>query len=273
VRAGYTQSGVPANINLGRTMRGAAGRRIAIGGPYSAQLRALQAELEALCQTLPDNDPEVERVRREIVRLRARIEAVPFIDPFDLRYNNRVRVPQPTTQAVMFCLLDVSGSMDEGRKNIAKRFFMLLYLFLTRNYEHIEVVFIRHHTVATEVDEDDFFTSRESGGTVVSSALVLMHSIIRERYPSSVWNIYGAQASDGDNWNDDSPRCRELLENSLLPLCQYFAYIEITDGAPQNLWEEYEKLETTHAGQFAMQRIGDVTDIYPVFRELFKRRA
>ena len=273
VRAGYTQSGVPANINLGRTMRGAAGRRIAIGGPYSAQLRSLQAELEALCQTLPDDDPEVERVRRDIFRLRTRIEAVPFIDPFDLRYNNRVRVPQPTTQAVMFCLLDVSGSMDEGRKNVAKRFFMLLYLFLTRNYEHIEVVFIRHHTVATEVDEDDFFTSRESGGTVVSSALVLMHSIIRERYPSSVWNIYGAQASDGDNWNDDSPRCRELLENSLLPVCQYFAYIEITDGAPQNLWEEYEKLETTHAGQFAMQRIGDVTDIYPVFRELFKRRA
>jgi uncharacterized sporulation protein YeaH/YhbH (DUF444 family) len=273
VRAGYTQTGVPTNINLGRTMRGAAGRRFAIGGPYSGQLRVLEAQLETLRQTLGDDDPEIERVHREIARLRARIEALPFIDPFDLRYNNRVRVPQPATQAVMFCLLDVSGSMDEGRKNIAKRFFMLLYLFLTRNYEHIEVVFIRHHTVASEVGEDDFFTSRETGGTVVSSALVLMQQIIRARYPSALWNIYGAQASDGDNWNDDSSRCRELLEQSLLPACQFFAYIEITDGPPQNLWQEYHKLVATHGDHFAMQHIGAVSDIHPVFRELFKRRA
>jgi uncharacterized sporulation protein YeaH/YhbH (DUF444 family) len=274
VRAGYTQSGVPTNINLGRTMRGAAGRRIAIGGPYAAQLRALKDELKALMENpTPEDEPEIERVQHEIAKLRAKIEALPFIDTFDLRYNNRIRVPVPTTQAVMFCLLDVSGSMDEGRKNIAKRFFMLLYLFLTRNYERIEVVFIRHHTVASEVDEDDFFTSRESGGTVVSSALELMRDIIVARYPSNLWNIYGAQASDGDNWNDDSPHCRELLENSLLPLCQYFAYIEITDGPPQNLWEEYQKLQAIHPGHFAMQRIADVTDIYPVFRELFKRRA
>ena len=274
VRAGYTQSGVPTNINLGRTMRGAAGRRIAIGGPYAAQLRALKDELKALMENpTPEDEPEIERVQHEIAKLRAKIEALPFIDTFDLRYNNRVRVAVPTTQAVMFCLLDVSGSMDEGRKNIAKRFFMLLYLFLTRNYERIEVVFIRHHTVASEVDEDDFFTSRESGGTVVSSALELMRDIVVARYPSNLWNIYGAQASDGDNWNDDSPHCRELLENSLLPLSQYFAYIEITDGPPQNLWDEYQKLQATHPEHFAMQRIADVTDIYPVFRELFKRRA
>ncbi|WP_114970294.1 YeaH/YhbH family protein [Rhodoferax ferrireducens] len=273
VRAGYTQSGVPTNINLARTMRGAAGRRIAVGGPYAAQLRALAAELDEQKNKLADDDPELERLRREIAHLRARIEQVPFVDTFDLRYNNRIRVPQPSTQAVMFCLLDVSGSMDEGRKNIAKRFFMLLYLFLTRNYERIDVVFIRHHTVASEVDEDEFFTSRESGGTVVSSALDLMHKIVADRYPSSQWNIYGAQASDGDNWSDDSPRCRELLEQSLLPLTQYFAYIEITEGPPQNLWEEYAKLEATYADHFAMRRIATVADIYPVFRDLFKRQV
>ena len=172
----------------------------------------------------------------------------------------------------MFCLLDVSASMDEDKKNIAKRFFMLLYLFLTRNYERIEVVFIRHHTVALEVDEDDFFTSRESGGTVVSSALLLMRDIIAKRYPSNLWNIYGAQASDGDNWSNDSAQCRELMDSSLLKLTQYFAYIEITDGQPQNLWEEYEKLISKHSDHFAMQRISNVTDIYPVFRELFKKR-
>ena len=280
VRAGFTQSGVPTNINLGRTMRGAAGRRIAIGTPYIVRLRSLEKELGEWRTARVDagvdpdaSDPHADQLRHEIARLRARIDAVPFIDTFDLRYNNRLRVPQPTTQAVMFCLLDVSGSMDEERKNIAKRFFMLLYLFLNRNYEHTEVVFIRHHTVAMEVDEDDFFTSRETGGTVVSSALELMRTVIQERYPSSQWNIYGAQASDGDNWNDDSPRCRELLQQAILAQTQYFAYIEISDGPPQNLWREYEKLQTSHPGHFAMQRIGTVRDIYPVFRELFRKRG
>ncbi|WP_326542358.1 YeaH/YhbH family protein [Pseudorhodoferax sp.] len=272
-RAGFVQTGVPTNVNLTRTMRGAAGRRVAIGGPYLTQLRALEKELAELRETLPEDDPEVERVRKEISKLRAKIDQIPFVDTFDLRFNNRVKTPKPSTQAVMFCLLDVSGSMDEGRKNVAKRFFMLLYLFLNRNYEHIEVVFIRHHTVASEVSEEDFFTSRESGGTVVSSALTLMHEIIAARYPSSLWNIYGAQASDGDNWHDDSPRCREILGNQILELTQYFAYIEITDGPPQNLWEEYLKLQDAHAGRFAMQRIANLADIYPVFRELFKRRA
>jgi hypothetical protein len=272
VRAGYTQSGVPTNINLVRTMRGAAGRRVAVGGPYATRLRALQAELEAALDDMPSDADEVERLQREIAALKARHEAIPFIDPFDLRYSNRIRIPQPSAQAVMFCLMDVSGSMDENRKQMAKRFFMLLYLFLNRNYEHIEVVFIRHHTVAEEVDEDDFFHSRETGGTIVSSALKLMVQVINARYASSIWNIYCAQASDGDNWNDDSPQCRELLAESILPLVQYYAYIEITDGEPQNLWQEYERLTTSHAGVFAMQHIAEVSDIYPVFRELFRKR-
>jgi uncharacterized protein len=272
VRAGYTQSGVPTNINLVRTMRGAAGRRVAVGGPYATRLRALQSELEAALDDMPVDAAEVERLQREIAALKARHEAIPFIDPFDLRYSNRIRIPEPSTQAVMFCLMDVSGSMDENRKQMAKRFFMLLYLFLNRNYEHIEVVFIRHHTVAEEVDEDDFFHSRETGGTIVSSALKLMYQVISARYASSIWNIYCAQASDGDNWNDDSPLCRELLADSILPLVQYYAYIEITDGEPQNLWHEYERLGETHAGVFAMQHIAEVSDIYPVFRELFRKR-
>lgn len=272
VRAGYTQAGVPTNINLVRTMRGAAGRRIAVGGPYATLLRSLQAELEHALDEMPADEAEIERLKREIAHLKVRREAIPFIDPFDLRYSNRIRVPAPSTQAVMFCVMDVSGSMDEAKKQMAKRFFMLLYLFLNRNYEHIEVVFIRHHTVAEEVDEDDFFHSRETGGTIVSSALKLMRDIITERYASSAWNIYCAQASDGDNWNDDSPLCCELLADSILPIVQYFAYIEIADSEPQNLWLEYETLAASHPGLFAMQRITAARDIYPVFRELFRKR-
>ena len=273
VRAGYSQTGVPTNINLIRTMRGAAGRRIAVGGPFQARLRELEAELARLLDTVGEGDPEVTRVRQEIVRLKVRAEAVPFIDSFDLRYNNHVRVAQPTTQAVMFCLMDISGSMDEEKKNIAKRFFTLLYLFLTRTYEHIDVVFIRHHTVAEEVDEENFFHSRETGGTVVSSALKLMQKVIETRYASGLWNIYGAQASDGDNWLEDSVLCYELLNSKIVGLTQFYAYIEIAEDNPQNLWEEYEKVQASHPGVFAMRRIKAVTDIYPVFHDLFKKRV
>ncbi|WP_460565390.1 YeaH/YhbH family protein [Hydrogenophaga aquatica] len=271
-RAGYTQTGTPANISIRRSMRGAAGRRIAHGTPLRQRLEALQQEWEQVVAERGEGDSRARELQEEMAHLRARLEAIPFIDEFDLRYTHRVRVPQPSTQAVMFCLMDVSGSMDEERKQVAKRFFMLLYLFLRRTYERIDLVFVRHHTQAAEVDEDEFFHSRESGGTVVSSALALTLKIVRERYGSQAWNVYVAQASDGDNWNADSPLCRELLDESLLPLCQYYAYIEINDAVPRNLWEEYAKLLPEHKERFAMQRIIEPSDIFPVFRSLFKKR-
>lgn len=272
VRAGYTQTGVPTNINLLRTLRSAAGRRIAAGAPHAARLRAAQEELDRCLQQEPPDTAKAEQLQAEIEVLRLRRRAAPFIDPIDLRYSNRIRIPQPSTQAVMFCLMDVSGSMDESRKQMAKRFFMLLYLFLHRSYEHIEVVYIRHHTAAEEVDEDAFFHSRETGGTIVSSALKLMYEVCTERYSGSQWNVYVAQASDGDNWGGDSALCREWVSDRILPLVQYFAYIEITDGEPQNLWEEYQKIADAHPAHFAQQRIAQAADIYPVFRELFRKR-
>lgn len=269
-RAGFAADGVPTNLNLVRSMRSALGRRLALSGPHNARLRELHKEIEELEVQTPQDEEAIRLLKEEATLLRIKIEAIPFLDTFDLRYNNRIRTPVPSTQAVMFCLMDVSGSMDEEKKATAKRFFMLLYLFLTRTYEHIEVVFIRHHTIAKEVDEENFFHSRESGGTVVSSALDMMRDIVQERYGSGQWNIYGAQASDGDNWENDSPRCKELLSSAILPFMQFFAYIEITPGEPQNLWREYEKLVGVHSN-FAMQRIEKYADIYPVFRELFKK--
>lgn len=273
MRAGYTVSGTPSNIHVLRSLRGAIGRRIAIGGGSRKRLREAEMELQALLdEGVAEDDPGLMELRDEIHHLRLRLLAIPFIDPIDLRYSNRIKVPKPSSQAVMFCIMDVSGSMDENKKDIAKRFFILLYLFLTRAYDKIQVVFIRHHTSAMEVEEQDFFTSRESGGTVVSSALNLLNDIIKERFASSDWNIYVAQASDGDNWDSDSITCRELLIDKIMPLVQYFAYVEITEGQPQNLWEEYSKIPAYHE-HFALQNIQSPADIYPVFRELFKKQA
>jgi uncharacterized sporulation protein YeaH/YhbH (DUF444 family) len=168
--------------------------------------------------------------------------------------------------------MDVSGSMTQDIKDLAKRFFVLLHLFLRRHYQKTEVVFIRHHTKADEVDEEEFFHSRETGGTVVSSALDLMKKIVAERYPTDSWNIYAAQASDGENWQDDSPKCHELLVKRLLPLVQYFAYIEISSREGSDLWQTYAPLPTRFPNRFAMHRVAEASDIYPVFRELFERK-
>ena len=273
-RAGFTSDGTPTNLHVVRSMRGALGRRIALGMGKRRELHELEERLALLLRELPEhpeNKPLIEDTEARIARLKGRIEAIPFLDPIDLRFRSRVKVPVPTTRAVMFCLMDVSGSMDESRKDLAKRFFILLYLFLTRHYEKIDVVFIRHHTQAQEVDEQNFFHATETGGTVVSSALVLMEQIIRERYSPSEWNIYGAQASDGDNWHHDSGRCRELLTDKILPLCRYFAYVQVAE-AEQNLWEEYVKLadEVPH---FAMRKAVEVNQIYTVFRDLFKKEG
>ncbi|WP_295640590.1 YeaH/YhbH family protein [uncultured Methylibium sp.] len=285
-RAGYTSDGTQNNLHVLRSMRGAIGRRIALGADSRRELRHLESHLAGLKKhgrSRPESgwadlDPghelrerEIKALELQIAELRQRVARIPYLDPIDLRYRSRVKVPVPTTRAVMFCLMDVSGSMDEGRKDLSKRFFILLYLFLTRHYEKIDVVFIRHHTQAQEVDEEGFFHSTETGGTVVSSALVLMEEIIRARYPTSEWNIYGAQASDGDNWHHDSGRCREIVAEQLLPLCRYFAYVQVAEPE-QNLWEEYSQIATTQP-HFAMRKVLEPAQIYPVFRDLFKKEG
>ena len=274
VRAGYSTTGVPSNIDIVRSLTGALARRIALRAPYSVELKEAQTELTALLST-PKNEGEqttrIQELEEEIRRLEDKIATIPFVDTFDLRYRNRIQKPTPSTQAVMFCLMDVSGSMDEIRKEMAKRFFILLYLFLTKTYENIQVVFIRHHTTAKEVNEEDFFYSRETGGTVVSSALELMLKIIKERFPSDDWNIYAAQASDGDNWDGDSPNCRTLLNDNIMPLLQYFAYIEIMPHNHQSLWRHYEGVKVQNRN-FDMQSIDSANEIYPVFRKLFARK-
>jgi uncharacterized sporulation protein YeaH/YhbH (DUF444 family) len=271
-RSGYQTAGVPANISIVRSLQQSLARRTAMTAGKKRLLNELEQELERIHRQEPALPLEEKRIKEEIAALRKKIEAVPFIDTFDLRFKNYEKRPIPSSQAVMFCLMDVSGSMDQATKDIAKRFYVLLYLFLNRTYENVDVVFIRHHTQAKEVDEHEFFYSQETGGTIVSSALKMMDEIIEKRYPTAQWNIYAAQASDGDNWADDSPRCKELLEQKLLPRCQYFSYIEITRRSHQTLWHEYDKLGSEF-DNFAMKNIRSVEDIFPVFRELFRKEV
>ena len=272
VRSGFCAEGVASNIDIVKSLQGSIARRIAMSASKRKKLKQLEQELLVLSHDKHDHIQQERALRLEIETLKSKIAKVPFIDTFDLRFRNYAKQAVPTSKAVMFCLMDVSGSMDQATKEMAKRFYILLYLFLSRTYKNIDVIYIRHHTQAKEVDEHEFFYSQETGGTIASSALELMNDIICERYNDNQWNIYGAQASDGDNWADDSPRCQTILEQQILPKSRYFSYIEITQRAHQTLWKHYQKVEDSHSN-FAMQHIKSVADIYPVFRELFKKNT
>lgn len=271
-RAGYTANGVPANIAIVKSLQNSLARRTALTGGKKRKLKELEKHLEEASSSADIEGQFIAELKADIEDLKKKIRKTPFIDTFDLRFNNFEQFSVPNSQAVMFCLMDVSGSMDQPTKDMAKRFYILLYLFLTRTYKKIEVVYIRHHTQAKEVDEHEFFYSQETGGTIVSSALKMMNKIVLERYPETEWNIYAAQASDGDNWADDSPQCRNLLIDKIMPKVRYYSYIEITNRAHQTLWREYEKVAEMYP-QFALQHIRQLEDIYPVFRELFKKQA
>ncbi len=283
-RAGYAVTGTAININMSRTMRNSFGRRIALKRPKRAAIEAIEQEIADMSARSGLEVEDVARLKalwEKMEELNRRRKAIPYIDPFDIRYNRFESQPEPNTNAVMLCLMDVSGSMGQREKDLAKRFFVMLHLFLKRRYEKIDIVFIRHTHEAQEVDEETFFYSRETGGTVVSSALDKMLEVVLERYPTRDWNIYAAQASDGDNFPNDSERCVALLGNEIMPLCQYYAYVEILDEREMDifqdedsgtrLWQAYRKV--THDWKnFQMKRIGRPSDIYPVFRELFAKQ-
>jgi uncharacterized sporulation protein YeaH/YhbH (DUF444 family) len=272
-RAGYATSGSPANISVSRTVRLALARRVALRRPRPETIAELEAEIA-------DCGDEARRVElmAELATLKAKLRRIPFIDPIDIRYRRFETMPKPVAQAVMFCLMDVSGSMSEHMKDLAKRFYMLLYVFLTRRYRHVEIVFIRHTDRAEEVDEDTFFHGPASGGTLVSSALQAMHEIVRSRFRPADWNIYAAQASDGDNSGSDGAAVSRLLTEMILPVSQFFAYLEVgeTGGSTfdmpdSSLWTLYQRLRADGV-PLSMRKVSDRSEIFPVFHDLFHRR-
>lgn len=277
-RAGISTSGNPTNLHVVRTMRQSIGRRLILKKPHERELKRLQTELDEL----PEDDPKRSELMCQINALTRKVNSVSYVDPIDLRYRVFSPQPQPSTTAVMFCVMDVSGSMDEHKKDLAKRFFMLLYLFLQRKYARVVIEFVRHHTQAEQVSEEVFFYDKVSGGTKVSSALVLVNELIESDYDPNLYNIYVCQASDGDNWDTDNSICAEILETQLLPKVQYMAYVEINDlrelgeypllqYATTKLYQTYEQVSKVHE-KLQVTRVWEVKEIYKVFRELFERK-
>lgn len=266
-RAGYTRDSVPSRLNIKTSYQQSLGRQLALRGVFEKKLKSLE---EQIAKTR--KKAEREALELELEKVRKQAATVPFFEDIDLRYNNFERVPVPITSAVMFCIMDVSASMGYHEKDIAKRFFTLLYLFLTRQYKNVELVFIRHHTEAKEVNEEEFFNSRESGGTVVAPSLKLMDRIRRERYDES-WNVYCCQASDGDVWSkQDALECKNLVLETILPAVQYMAYLEISNkDRESDLWQAYKRISNDE--DFSIRHVYEPYEIWPVFQGLFRKRS
>ena len=270
-RAGFSRSGPPSMLDKLRTMRKSIGRRLALHRPKRKDVKGATDALEALRRHEVPDEHAIKEAGDLLAQLLLKRKRVPFIDPeTDMQYRRKERVPKPVTQAVMFCLMDVSGSMGEKEKSLAKRFYLLLYLFLRRTYRYVEVVFIRYTDEAKEVDEQTFFRSRETGGTVASSGLESMKRIISERFRQD-WNIYAAQVADGDTSHGDEYTVVALL-NELLPFLQYYAYLEVGKGPGEisALWKMYTT--AIKSKKFARERAWQPADVLKVFRRLFAKK-
>jgi uncharacterized protein len=270
-RTGFSTAGTPNNLDLEKSLKNALGRRIALGLPLDKKIKDKEDEIEDA------EDDEQDLLSEELIELKRRRTAIAYIDQVDVRYKRYSQTPVPNNQAVVFCLMDVSGSMGEKEKEIAKRFFLLLYLFLQRKYKTVDIRFVRHTTEAAECDEEEFFYDKNNGGTVVSTGIKKVHEIITERYPLDLWNIYVVQASDGDNNSSDNPTMRDELKK-LLPKCQYYVYNEVRQSvglfsgmSTTNVYDVMKDLSRDYKNMNIV-RIESVNEVIPSFRKVFGKK-
>lgn len=285
MRAGLSSDGV--SLDLLRSVMKKKMRKIGTRGRLAKELEDLEEKLRRELEerdsqqgALGDADeedqdvdgPTIDELIARISELRKKVTRGTRFDPSDLRYKHFESRPKQIAQAVMFCLMDVSGSMDEVRKDLAKRFFMLLYWFLTSKYEHVELVFIRHTDDAEEVDQETFFHDTKSGGTVVLSAMEKVKEIITARFSPHDWNIYVAQASDGDVFGPDALKTTTFIHTMLLPLVRYMAYVEVAVAGRSDLMKAYTAASFPEE-YFGMRSIQGVDEVFPALHGLFKKEV
>lgn len=278
--SGFNKDGSPNKLSIIRSVKQSFIRTIPIEDDIEEQLANARESLR-----VAKDDQDKLYWSAEIERLLKEREEIPFLDPLDLRYKQTQIVPQPSTHATMIMLMDNSGSMTDEHRVKAKRFFALLYRFLSMHYDGIDTIFISHTTEAHEMTEEEFFTTGDSGGTIVSSGLEMVADKVYDLKNKS--NVYVCQVSDGDNWSNDDDRCFELLVEEIMDNVQYFAYIQLDDyhndqdgsatirtylGVDKGLWRAYEHVAKLFK-TFQMKRVFETSDIFPVFRELFAKKS
>lgn len=155
-----------------------------------------------------------------------------FLDDEDLRYRLFTKQPKPCRSAVMLCLMDVSGSVGDHQKHLSKQFFLLLFLFLTKEYETVTLKFVRYHSYPREVGEEEFFYGVDTGGTCVADALDYSINLINSEFNLSDTNLYVCHSSDGDYITSTTEE-NNIIDNmkTLIEMSQYYVYLQVIDEA------------------------------------------
>jgi uncharacterized sporulation protein YeaH/YhbH (DUF444 family) len=220
----------------------------------------------------------VEDVTRHIQSLKEKIGSVGLYEDVDLRYRKSERVQVKASDAVLVMVMDISGSMDEEKKRTARKFFSLQYAFIKRKYPTTDLIFIAHTDEPHEMTEEEFFTTRLSGGTVVSPAWALAHQIIKERYDATQTNIYLSYAGDGDNWDSDNAHVIEEIEvKGLLSKLRHAVYVQVGQsfaagyGGGVSLWNVMTSIAASNK-KFAAMKIGDDSQVFDAFKTLYGKK-
>lgn len=295
--AGFSTSGNPSQLSIVRSYKQMLGRRRALTTPIKNEIEQLEEELESIYAELAASDPadmlilkwneRIGEIEQLLVGLRRKQGVLGGFDKVDLRYRKKEAKPLKTVDAVLFMLMDISGSMDETKKLIARRWFALLYGFIKRRYPNTELVFIAHTTEAFEMSESDFFSTRMNGGTLVSPAIKMVNQIIKSRYDAAQTNIYVSHASDGDNWDDDNAVVLDEMvgDGQLMKKIQMFSYVEVgrkfagyhmygaaAASGESGLWENYYTARQRSAlNKVTLSIIEAADDCYDVFKRVFKK--
>lgn len=212
---------------------------------------------------------------RESIKRRTSQPDGPSFTDEDLRFRQLTRREQPATQAVVFLLMDVSGSMTDEDRKLAKSFFFWAVQGLRRQYRHLDTVFVAHTTEAWEFDEAQFFQVRGSGGTVASSGLAKVREIVAARFDPSRYNVYLFYASDGDNASSDRADAERLLEE-IGGFANYLGYLEVSASASHELATEtggmFKRLAEAGrpAASFAIKQL---EEIWSAVRHFFQHQA
>ena len=255
-----------------RTVRNSLSRRIALRRPKTAEIQDCAMRSNRWRATPTQRDRKLE-LEEELTRKLRRTGLIPYIDPLDVRYKRFEAHPKPVAQAVMFCLMDVSGSMTEHMKDLAKRFYRAaLYLPEAPLQERRRGVHPPHPHGAGS-GRGYLLHSPETGGTVVSTALEEMQRVMQERYSRTTGTSTPRRPRTARTASDND-KTAALLHDMILPACQYYAYLEDSRLPAGFIRRDRPVADLQHimgrGAPMAMRKVGHRRDIYPVFRELFE---
>jgi len=285
-RAGFQKVGNPGQLSVIRSFKHSKARRLALTRDSRDELEELEKELAELMSDNTEHEStdawavRVQEVTLRIAELKQKIDSVGLYEDVDLRYRKTERVQVKASDAVLAMLMDISGSMDEDKKRMARKFFTLQYAFIAKKYPQTDLIFIAHTDEAEEMTEEEFFTTRKSGGTIVSPAWALLHKIIKERYDATQTNIYVSYAGDGDNWDSDNKQViAEIEESGLLAKVRHAVYVQVGQsfaagfGNGQSLWNVMQSIANSNSKKLVTIKIGDEGQVFDAFKAIYRKKG